>query len=196
MNNANQSDARTPNPLSRGPHAALFIAAGCSHRIKTGWQRTLPTISPTAAIIGSGRCQSCPRPLPTEKAWLFSRLVMRTSQFAHTSLPIALRLSISHTNVSHFCGSFLRNDYPARSDWGAAEVFLVRKTDKNKKNGEEANPSLYRAERGRSKSPGGATEYRQGHRPCESRQNESPGGATEYPANLLGFTWAMPSLDD
>ncbi len=109
----------TSAPLSREPHAALCIAAGCSHRIKTGWQRPLPSISPTAAIIGSGRCQSCPRPLPTEKAWPFSRLGMRASQFAHASLPIALRLSISHTNVSHSCSAFLQNDYPARSDLGS-----------------------------------------------------------------------------
>ena len=38
-----------------------------------------------------------------------------------------------------------------------------------------------------AESPGGATEYRQGHRPCESKGNKSPGGATEYPVNLLVF---------
>jgi len=36
---------------------------------------------PPAAIIGSGRCQTFPRPLPIEKAWTFSRSGVAWSSF-------------------------------------------------------------------------------------------------------------------
>jgi hypothetical protein len=89
------------------------------------------------------------------------------------------------------CGMII----PLGRIWGAAEVLLVRKTDKN----------LFvlfflffpvfqnQTERGAfSRSDScehsvGTAEYRQGHRPCESRRNESPGGATEY----LPIFWVL-----
>ncbi len=90
-------DARMPNPLLRGPNAEQFIATGCSHRIKN-------RLAAAAANHFPARCQP-------KKHGVFPAWAMRTPQFAHPSLPIVLRLSISHTNVSHFFGTFLRNDY-------------------------------------------------------------------------------------
>ena len=46
-----------------------------------GRQRALPLFFPPAAIIGSGRCQYRPRPLPTEKARLFSHSGVAWSPF-------------------------------------------------------------------------------------------------------------------
>ena len=45
--------------------------------INFGWQRAGTSLAAFAAIIGSGRCQSCPRPLPTQKARCFSPLPHR-----------------------------------------------------------------------------------------------------------------------
>jgi len=72
------------------------IAAGLFVRIfplfSAGRQRALPLIFPPAAIIGSGRCQYRPRPLPTEKAWLFSRSGVAWSPFVATFFPSSLLL--------------------------------------------------------------------------------------------------------
>ena len=57
-----------------------------------GRQRALPLIFPPAAIIGSGRCQYRPRPLPTEKAWLFSRSGVAWSPFVAAFFLSSLRL--------------------------------------------------------------------------------------------------------
>ena len=62
------------------------IAVGLFVRIfplfSAGRQRALPLIFPPAAIIGSGRCQYRPRPLPTEKARHFSHYGVAWSPFA------------------------------------------------------------------------------------------------------------------
>ena len=60
----------------------LFVRSfPCSQQ---GRQRALPLFFPPAAIIGSGRCQYRPRPLPTEKAWSFSLSGVPWSQFVAT----------------------------------------------------------------------------------------------------------------
>ncbi|MBR5061074.1 MAG: hypothetical protein IKX24_02930 [Prevotella sp.] len=42
-----------------------------SHRIKTGRQQTLPSISSPVAMIGGGRCQRRPRPLRMKRDTAF-----------------------------------------------------------------------------------------------------------------------------
>ncbi|MBQ8095959.1 MAG: hypothetical protein IJ243_02575, partial [Prevotella sp.] len=63
---------------------AVDLFVPCSPCSQQGSQRALPLIFPSAAIIGSGRCQYRPRPLPTEKAWPFSRSGMAWSPFVAT----------------------------------------------------------------------------------------------------------------
>ena len=61
--------------------AVDLFARSSSPCSQQGSQRALPVFFPTAAIIGSGRCHYRPRPLPTKKAWSFSRFGMAWSQF-------------------------------------------------------------------------------------------------------------------
>ncbi|MBQ8713222.1 MAG: hypothetical protein IJ551_10465, partial [Prevotella sp.] len=61
----------------------------CSHQ---GMQRALPLFFPPAAIIGSGRCQYRPCPLPTEKAGPFSHSGVAWSPFVAAFFPASLLL--------------------------------------------------------------------------------------------------------
>ena len=82
----------TPSMLMR---CYFSVGSGRCHHCR----RALPSLAAAAANHVPARCQSKKRaPFP---AW-----AMRTPQFVHASLPIVLRLSISHTNVSHFFGTF------------------------------------------------------------------------------------------
>ena len=57
-----------------------------------GRRRALPLFFPPAAIIGSGRCQYRPRPLPTEKSKPFSRSGVAWSPFVAAFFPSSLLL--------------------------------------------------------------------------------------------------------
>ena len=126
-------DARMPNPLLRGPHAEQFIATGCSHRIKN-------RLAAAAAIHFPARCHHWQRPLPIMSPPAANRKSMAffpLGQCARPNLPTPLSLlSCAYQSaiptflipVALSCGMII----PLGRIWGAAEVLLVRKTDKNK----------------------------------------------------------------
>ena len=86
-----------------------------------GWQRPLPSLAAFAAIIGSGRCQSCPRPLPTEKACPFSLCGASRSLFVVRRLsrirPISLVINNAHLHVITFLAYIIN-----KNDWELQEL--------------------------------------------------------------------------